>query len=73
VSTDLFSITSVEIAASLEKVASEIAAAAKLYQRMPVHRDDLAVALGSLVEALDHHMGVFTRKRDEEAAHAPQK
>lgn len=66
--TDLFAITSLEIAASLESRAAEIAAAAKLYQKLPAHRDDLAAGLESLVEALDHHWSAFVRKRDEEAA-----
>jgi hypothetical protein len=69
---DLFTADSIAIAASLEALANEIAAAAKLYQRMPVHRDALDAGLGSLVEALNHHWGVFVAKRTSEAAHAPR-
>lgn len=66
--TDLFTVDALAIAGSIEARAKEIAAAAKLYQRLPAHRADLAAGLESLVEALNHHWAIFLRKREEEAA-----
>jgi glutamate-1-semialdehyde aminotransferase len=54
--------SSIAVAAELEACAKEIAAAAKLYQRLPAHRDALAAALDSLVEALNLHWSRFDIK-----------
>lgn len=65
-------VSSTTVAASLEARASEIAAAAKLYQRLPAYREDLAAGLESLMGGLNHQWGVFLRKCAEEAAHGPR-
>lgn len=59
---------SVAMAASIEALAQEIAAAAKLYQRMVAHRDSLSASLGSLVERLVEVEAIFQAKCAKEAA-----
>jgi hypothetical protein len=61
------------MAASLESTAKELAAAARLYQRMNSGQDSLAAGLGSLMEQLQGDWLNFLRARAREAAHAPQK
>jgi hypothetical protein len=56
--------SSIAIAAELEVCAKEIAAAARLYQRLPAHRASLATALDSLMEALNHHWSRFEAAHD---------
>jgi plasmid stability protein len=63
-------VTSADIAASLEAQAKEIAAAAAVYPRLPDDRDALAAGLGAMLDALNENFRIFTRKRAQEAARA---
>jgi hypothetical protein len=54
----------VKIAASIEAVAKEIAAAAGSYQRMPNFQQDLAAGIEVLMQRLIDAHRVFVAKRD---------
>ena len=64
--------TSLDMAASLEATAKEIAAAAALYQRLPTERSRLASALGSLTDRYKLEWAFFITKAAVESLNVPR-
>ena len=64
--------TSLDMAASLEATAKEIAAAAALYQRLPAERSSLASALGSLTDRYKLEWAFFITKAAVESLNVPR-
>ena len=64
--------TSLDMAASLEATAKEIAAAAALYQRLPAERGKLAGALGSLTDRYKLEWAFFITKAATESLNVPR-
>lgn len=62
----------VDMAASLEATAKEIAAAAQMYQRLPKQRSDLASGLGSLHSRLELEWAAFITKAAQELSSEPR-
>ena len=63
--------TALDMAASLEATAKEIAAAAALYQRLPAERSNLASALNALHARLDIEWLAFITKAAVESLNVP--